>query len=222
MKFVAYYRVSTRQQGQSGLGLEAQQAAVARHSDSCGGELVDSFQEVESGRKADRIELAKAIEAAKKAKATLIVAKLDRLSRDPEFLFKLQNSGLDFVCCDMPQADKFTIGIMIVMAQKERDDISRRTKAALAVKKEALSKKGLRLGAPEQSLVVSRIKASEVIKDVKLKNAKRVMKVIAELRQAHVTTLSEMANCLNRRGIQTPRNGKWTATAVKRAILAAA
>lgn len=222
MKFVAYYRVSTRMQEQSGLGLNAQQAAVARHIESCGGEWAGSFQEVESGKKSDRIQLAKAIEVAKREKATLIVAKLDRLSRDPEFLFKLQNSGLDFVCCDMPQADKFTIGIMIVMAQKERDDTSRRTKSALAVKKAELAKVGKRLGAPDSSLVKSRTKAAEVIKAGKLRHAAHVLKVIAELREAHVTTLSEMAKCLNRRGIPTARNGKWTATAVKRVIAAAA
>jgi DNA invertase Pin-like site-specific DNA recombinase len=207
-------------QEQSGLGLNAQQAAVVRHIESCGGELAGSFQEVESGKKSDRIELAKAIDAAKRNKATLIVAKLDRLSRDPEFLFRLQNSGLDFVCCDMPQADKFTIGIMIVMAQKERDDTSRRTKAALAVKKEELAKIGERLGASDESLIKSRTKAAEVIQAGKLRHASYVMKVIAELREAHVTTLSEMANCLNRRGIPTARNGKWTATAVKRVIAA--
>jgi DNA invertase Pin-like site-specific DNA recombinase len=222
MKYVAYYRVSTSKQGQSGLGMEAQQAAVARHIVGCGGERVGSFQEVESGRKSDRIELAKAIEAARQNRATLIVAKLDRLSRDPEFLFKLQNSGLDFVCCDMPQADKFTIGIMIVMAQKERDDTSRRTKAALAVRKAELARAGKRLGAPDKSLVKSRTKAAEVIQAGKLRHAAYVMKVIAELREAHVTTLSEMAKCLNRRGIPTARNGKWTATAVRRVIAATA
>jgi len=219
MQFVAYYRVSTQKQGRSGLGLAAQKDAVARHLKTTSGKLIASFQEIESGTKSDdeRLELHEALALAKKSKATLLIAKLDRLTRDPEFLFKLQNSGQPFVCCDMPEADKFTVGIMAVMAQKERDDLSRRTKAAL----DALKAKGVKLGGP--NINEARKKAIKVIVAKKKERASKVIGIIDELKnKAHVKTLAGLAECLNLRGIPTPRNGKWTATSVSRAMTAAA
>jgi len=218
MQFVAYYRVSTQKQGRSGLGLAAQKDAVARHLKTTSGKLIASFQEIESGTKSDdeRLELHEALALAKKSKATLLIAKLDRLTRDPEFLFKLQNSGQPFVCCDMPEADKFTVGIMAVMAQKERDDLSQRTKAALAVKKA----QGVKLGNPR--IEEARAKAIKVIKAGKQARAEKVIGIIEELQsKAHVTTLAGLAECLNLRGIPTPRNGRWTATSVRRVIAGA-
>jgi DNA invertase Pin-like site-specific DNA recombinase len=215
MKFVAYYRVSTKRQGNSGLGLEAQQHAVMRHVDSSNGKLVKSFQEVESGRKDDRPQLKAALETAKKNKATVIIAKLDRLGRRASYILRLiDESGVDFHICDMPNADKLTITILAAVAERESEAISKRTSDAIQAKK----RRGEPVGSNDWKSVQA--KGIEVIKADKMRRASYAMKVIAELREAHVTTLLEMANCLNRRGIPTARNGKWTATAVKRVIAA--
>lgn len=212
--FVAYYRVSTKRQGQSGLGLEAQESAVARHVKSTGGNLVAEFKEVESGRKSDRPELEEAIAVARKTKSILVVAKLDRLSRDPEFLFRLQNSKLEFVCCDMPQADKFTIGIMIVMAQKERDDISRRTKSALA----ALKARGVKLGNPRIAEATKASLKSRSKSDRRRQDATRMFILREIIIKGRVSTHADIAECLNARGIETARGGKWHTTTVRRLI----
>ena len=212
--FVAYYRVSTKRQGESGLGLEAQKAAVARHVKSTGGNLVAEFKEVESGKKNDRPEIEEAIAIARKTKSILLVAKLDRLSRCPVFLFKLQDSGLPFVCCDYPQADKFTVGIMIVMAQKERDDISRRTKAALA----ALKARGVKLGNPRLAEATKASLRSRSEKDKKRQDATRMFIIREIIHKGRVTTHSGIAECLNARGIPTARGGQWHTTTVRRLI----
>ena len=128
-RFVVYLRVSTARQGQSGLGLEAQRQAVATFVGN--GEVLAEYIEVESGKKTDRPQLIAALAAAKRAKAKLVVAKLDRLSRDAFFLFGLQKAGVAFVCADMPDANELTIGIMAVVAQAERKMIAERTKAAM-------------------------------------------------------------------------------------------
>lgn len=212
--FVAYYRVSTKRQGESGLGLEAQKAAVARHVKSTGGNLVAEFKEVESGKKNDRPEIEKAIAIARKTKSILLVAKLDRLSRDPVFLFKLQESKLEFVCCDMPQADKFTVGIMIVMAQKERDDISRRTKAALA----ALKARGVKLGNPRIAEATKASLKSRSKSDKRRKDATRMFILREIVLKGRVYTHAGIAECLNARGVATARGGQWHTTTVRRLI----
>ena len=135
-KYVAYYRVSTAKQGASGLGLEAQQYVVATFLK--GGKIAGEFVEVESGKKNNRPQLLAAIAQARKIKATLIIAKLDRLSRNAAFIFTLKDSGVDFVCADMPDANTLTIGIFAVLAQHERELISSRTKAALRQIKERI------------------------------------------------------------------------------------
>jgi DNA invertase Pin-like site-specific DNA recombinase len=132
---IAYYRVSTEQQGRSGLGLEAQQAAVRDYAAQIGSSIAAEFTEVESGRRADRPELAKALAAAKRGKGRLVIAKLDRLARNVAFLSNLMESKVDFVACDNPHADRFTIHILAAVAEKEAKDISDRTKAALAAYK---------------------------------------------------------------------------------------
>src|SRR5437764_2513710 len=141
-KFIAYYRVSTDRQGRSGLGLDAQREAVLRHLADHAGELIGEFCEVESGRRSDRPQLAAAIAAAKKARATLIIAKLDRLARNVHFVSGLMESGVDFVAADMPHANKTMIQIHAVMSEWERDAISKRTKDALA----AAKARGVNLG----------------------------------------------------------------------------
>lgn len=134
MKYVAYYRVSTQKQGRSGLGLDAQRKAVAEFVRS--GELVAEFQEVESGKKDKRPMLMQAIATAKQAGATLVIAKLDRLSRKASFIFALRDSGVNFIACDMPEANRLTIDILAVIAEHEREMTSARTKAAAQVRKE--------------------------------------------------------------------------------------
>ena len=130
-KYIAYYRVSTQKQGISGLGLDAQRTDVNRFI-SRGGELVAEYQDIESGKKNNRPSLINAINEAKKQGATLLIAKLDRLSRNASFILTLRDSRVDFVCCDMPDANSLTIGIMAILAQDERERTSLRTKAALA------------------------------------------------------------------------------------------
>jgi DNA invertase Pin-like site-specific DNA recombinase len=140
--YVAYLRVSTKKQGQSGLGLEAQRAAVSTFAQEI--HLVGEFIEVESGKQNQRPQLAAAMALAKAKGATLLIAKLDRLSRNAGFIFQLRDAGVDFVCCDMPDANTLTVGLFAVLAQHERETISKRTKDALASK----LAQGAQLGTP--------------------------------------------------------------------------
>jgi DNA invertase Pin-like site-specific DNA recombinase len=144
--FIAYYRVSTQKQGQSGLGLDAQRHAVQKFVQQFvkDAPILNEFVEVESGKNNDRSQLHAAIHEAKRTKSTLVIAKLDRLSRNAAFIFMLRDSGVEFVCADMPDANTLTIGIFAVLAQHERELISERTRAALAAKKA----QGFRLGTP--------------------------------------------------------------------------
>jgi DNA invertase Pin-like site-specific DNA recombinase len=135
LKLVAYEQVSTARQGRSGLGLEAQRKAIDDFAAGRGAEVLARFTEVESGGKDDRPELDKALQLARLRGATLVIAKLDRLSRNAAFLLTLQASSVRFVACDMPEANNLTVGIMALVAQQEREAISRRTKEALAAAK---------------------------------------------------------------------------------------
>jgi DNA invertase Pin-like site-specific DNA recombinase len=141
-RLVTYIRVSTERQGQSGLGLEAQQTAIANYCRSVNGEIVGTYREVESGRKSDRPQLALAIAHAKRAKARLVIAKLDRLGRNVAFIAALMESKVDFVACDNPHANKLTLHILSAIAEHEAEMISARTKAALA----AAKARGIKLG----------------------------------------------------------------------------
>ena len=141
---MAYYRVSTDKQGQSGLGLDAQRAAVELHARSVGAEVVAEFQDVESGRKADRVGLAAALATCRAKRATLLIAKLDRLARSVAFISNLMEGGVDFVAADMPSVNRLTVHVLAAVAEHEREMISQRTKAALA----AAKVRGTRLGNP--------------------------------------------------------------------------
>jgi DNA invertase Pin-like site-specific DNA recombinase len=225
LKLIAYYRVSTQRQGQSGLGLDAQRSMVERYAASVGGEIVRSYREVESGRKSSRPELLKAVAHARHVGGVLVIAKLDRLARNVAFTSALMESGLKFVACDVPDANEFTIHILAAMAQQEARMISERTKAALA----ELKKRGVKLGgAREGSLSEDgRRRRDEGLK--RAREAARVsrseravgslsflMPLIRELR-GEGRSLREVARRLNEEGMTTRRGGKWTAVAVWRA-----
>ena len=203
---VAYFRVSTQRQGQSGLGLESQRETVGRFITAHGLKTVGAFTEVESGGKTatDRPQLAAALALCKKTGATLIVAKLDRLSRNALFLLQLQQANVDFVCCDCPNVDRFTVGILALVAQRERELISERTKSALA----AAKRRGVKLGGsknPEER-VAAMVAGAKKAKD---EFAAKVRPIIEEIRATGVSTLQGIADCLNRRGIATRTGKTW-------------
>jgi DNA invertase Pin-like site-specific DNA recombinase len=214
--YVAYYRVSTAKQGRSGLGLEAQQAAALAFIEGKGrdAKLLASFTEVESGKSAEgRPELAKAMEHARLTGATLLIAKLDRLSRDAHFLLGLQKAGIEFTAADMPHADKFTVGIMAMVAQKEREAISQRTKEALA----AAKTRGLKLGNPRGAAHLRKFGNGLAVKALKAgaqDRATGLAATIAELRAEGITSANAIAGALNERSFATPRGGRWTARSV--------
>ncbi len=211
-KFVAYFRVSTTKQGINGLGMDAQRNAVLHYLDGGKWKLLAEFAEVETGKRNDRQELAKAIDLCRKEKATLVIAKLDRLARNAAFLLNLRDSGIDFVAVDMPHADKFTVGIMALVAEKERDLISQRTKDGLA----AAKRRGIKLGNPHPAKAVKRaVKANAKRAE---DNAKALAPVIEEIQHAHVTTLTGIAQCLNARGFKTPNGKAFAAQSVKNVL----
>lgn len=145
-KFIVYYRVSTAKQGRSGLGLSAQKTICTNYINSIpNGCIIAEYTDIQSGKNNNRTELNKAIEDCKRYNATLVIAKLDRLSREVEFIFNLRNGGINFICCDMPDFNTLTLGIFATIAQHERELISERTKKALSEKK----KQGFKLGTPD-------------------------------------------------------------------------
>jgi DNA invertase Pin-like site-specific DNA recombinase len=213
-RYIGYYRVSTKQQGLDGNGMTAQRDTVRRFVENQHGVLERNFAEVESGKWTDeeRPELSAALEVAKKSKATVVIAKLDRLARNAEFLLRLQNSGVDFVCCDCPNADKFTVGILALVAQRERELISERTRLALA----AAKTKGVKLGTPKPEKAVAAMVAAN--KTAKAQFAAKVLPVIEEIRAAGVRTLQGIADCLNRRGIPTRSSKTWYPSTVRNVL----
>lgn len=209
--FVTYCRVSTKHQKIDGLGMDSQQRLVTSYAERQGGRIVGEFNEVESGSKTDkgRPALAAALQMAKRTKSRLLVAKLDRLSRNAEFLLRLQNSNVDFVCCDAPNVDRLTVGILALVAQREREMISERTKTAL----QAAKRRGIRLGTRNpvrqvELMVQGARKGKEAF-------SMRIRPVIEEIRAAGVTTLQGIADCLNRRGITTRHGKQWFPASVR-------
>ncbi len=209
MRTINYYRVSTAKQGRSGLGEDAQRAAIAAYCVGRGCEPLGEYREVESGKRDDRPELAKALHHAKVTGATLVIAKLDRLSRNLAFLATLQDAGTKFVAADMPEANELTIHIMAVMAQAERKAISRRTKEALAAAKKRGTKLGNPMGAKAFGPYEGNGAAVEAIKAKAKAFADDVMPIVEAIRSEGHTTLRAVAAQLNERGIVTARGGKW-------------
>ncbi|NYH95533.1 recombinase family protein [Novosphingobium marinum] len=215
-KVVAYFRVSTDGQGRSGLGLAAQREAVSKLCQSRGWHIVAEFTEVESGKRSDRPQLREAMHRAKVTGATLVVAKLDRLSRSVAFLSTLQDSGGRFIAADMPEANELTVHIMAAVAQAERKAISRRTVEALA----AAKARGTKLGNPNGAAALRRaakgnVAAVETVKANADERASDLAPVVADIRAGGATSLPAIARELNERGIVTPRGGKWYPSSVR-------
>ncbi|MBK1877256.1 recombinase family protein [Pelagicoccus mobilis] len=206
-KYIAYYRVSTNQQGQSGLGLEAQKQAVLSHLGDNSSNIIESFVEVESGKRNSRPELSEAIRRCKREHATLIIAKLDRLARNVHFISGLMESRIDFVAADNPHANRLMIHMLAAFAEHEREQISIRTKAALAAAKE----RGVRLGANGKKLAAVNREAAEEF-------AQSILPEIRKIRSTGKTTLQDIANELNKRGIASYKNRKWYAATVARLL----
>lgn len=208
IKLVSYLRVSTRAQGESGLGLEAQREAVRKYAEGHGAEVVAEFVEVESGRKNDRPQLGLALDRCKLIGGMLALAKLDRLSRDAHFLLGLQKSGVEFVAADMPHANRLTVGIMALVAEEEARAISSRTKAALA----AAKARGVKLGG-SRGYTGPAYDNSADLKKAADEFAARVAPTVRKLRDDGVS-LRGIAAELDAQGIKTRHGKKWSAEGV--------
>jgi DNA invertase Pin-like site-specific DNA recombinase len=217
--YVAYYRVSTDRQGRSGLGLEAQQAAVRGFAKD--GKLLAEYTEVETGKRSDRPKLQKALAHARRQKATLVIAKLDRLARNVAFTATLMESGADFLACDMPNANRLTIHILAAVAEDEACRISERTKAALAAYKarggllganhpkcRGISRQAAKKGSPVGAARVAE-QASKSYTDI--------LPIMQQLRDAGLS-LREIATHLNESGHVTRTGRDWNPTQVKRVL----
>jgi DNA invertase Pin-like site-specific DNA recombinase len=204
-KFVAYFRVSTDRQGKSGLGLDAQREAVMSYLNGGKWALVGEFTEVESGKRDDnRPQLVAAIAACKRQKAKLVIAKLDRLSRNLAFIATLMESRVEFVAADNPHANKLTIHILAAVAQHEREMISERTRAAL----QAAKARGKVLGNPNLAEAAKLGRAA--LKANTRRFAANVRPIIEEIMRAGATSHNAIAAKLNERNVRTARGGTWT------------
>jgi DNA invertase Pin-like site-specific DNA recombinase len=224
-ELIAYYRVSTKQQGESGLGLEAQEATIQSYARQTGATIKASYVEVESGKRADRPALAKALAHARRNKATLVVAKLDRLARNVEFLSRVMNSGCEFAAADMPSANRFMLHVMAAVAEHEAKAISDRTKAALA----AAKARGTKLGSArpghwkgrEQARLDGLAKARAVAVKVRQEKAALaytdLLPSVSAMKNEGLS-LRAIAERLNGEGHLTRRGRKWNAVQVARVL----
>jgi DNA invertase Pin-like site-specific DNA recombinase len=215
---VAYYRVSTTRQGRSGLGIKAQKAAVQRFAAAEGYDLIGEHVEVETGKGADaldrRPELAAALARARKLKCPVLVAKLDRLSRDVHFISGLMAHRVPFIVAELGAgADPFMLHLYAALAEKERALISARTKAALAAKKAA----GAKLGNPRAAETIGKAHAAN--RAAANQFATNILPIIREIQVAGRTTLREIAASLNARGVRTARGGRWGASSVRNLLI---
>lgn len=215
-RFVAYYRVSTLRQGESGLGLDAQRKAVTDYLSRMSGRLMAEITEVESGKRNDRPKLADALSACRIHNAVLVIAKLDRLARNAAFLLSLKDGGVEFVAVDMPNANRLTVGIMALVAEDEAERISARTKAALA----AAKARGVKLGTPSNlsNRKLGSVRGNEKKSAQADRRAKELKPVIAAIQTEGSTSLRAIAAEMNARSILTARGGQWSAMQVKRLL----
>jgi DNA invertase Pin-like site-specific DNA recombinase len=221
-KFVAYFRVSTAKQGKSGLGLEAQQEAVRAYLNGGRWKMVAETVEIESGKRNDRPKLAEALALCRVHGATLIIAKLDRLARNVNFISNLMESTVEFTAVDFPQANRLTVHILAAVAEHEASMISQRTKAALG----AAKARGVVLGGDRGNIAaLSAVgaKASAAVRGAKASGrADDLLPVIRAAQKDGATSLREIAAVLNERGITTARGGEWSAVQVQRVMNRAA
>jgi DNA invertase Pin-like site-specific DNA recombinase len=219
-KFVTYYRVSTAKQGASGLGLEAQREIVRNYLNGGKWTIAGEFTEVESGKRNDRPALAEALRMCRVHGAKLIIAKLDRLARNVHFISTLmEDKEVDFICCDFPQANRFTIHLLASVAEYETEMISKRTKDALA----AAKARGVKLGGDRSgTLSLHSAKGAAASQAARISKAKKraadIAPVIKSVQADGVTTLSGIAETLNQRGIPAPRGGSWSPVQVSRIL----
>lgn len=218
---VAYYRVSTDKQNRSGLGLDAQRAAVEGYALGGGHRIVAEYVEVESGKRADRPELAKALAACRLHRATLCIAKLDRLSRNVAFISELMQDGtVDFVACDAPFANRLMIHLFAAIAEHEREMISQRTKAALA----AAKARGVKLGNPNGAAALlpgckaAAAKGGAASRQRADERAAQVLPLIRQLEAAGCNGIRAMAMALNAQGVPAPSGGVWYPEQVRRVL----
>ena len=215
VKYVAYYRVSTQRQGRSGLGLEAQRSAVIDRL--CGrGELVAEYTEVESGRRTDRPRLAEALAACRLHRATLIIAKLDRLARNVAFVSNLMESGTEFEAVDFPQANRLTIHILAAVAENEAQAISQRTRAALAAAKTRGTRLGGFRGRAGTCNDLAKARAARITQADR--RAADLAPMIQAIRGEGTTSAGKIAEALNEQGITAPRGGAWSPAQVRRVL----
>jgi DNA invertase Pin-like site-specific DNA recombinase len=206
-KFVAYYRVSTDRQGRSGLGLEAQQKSVGAFLNGGDWQLVGHFTEIETGNRNDRPELEKALAICRRQKAKLVIAKLDRLSRNLAFIATLMEAGVEFVAVDNPHANKLTIHILAAVAQHEREMIAERTRVAL----QAAKARGVKLGRNGVECLAPAYRAEAVAR------ARNLAPILTELKNAGLSA-RRIASELTARQVPTRLGGRWHAQTVLRAI----
>ena len=217
LRLVAYHRVSTVRQGRSGLGLEAQRAAIKNLAKERGGTVVASFTEVESGKVDSRPELQKALQVARLTGATLAIAKLDRLSRNAAFLLTLRDSGVRFIAADMPEANDLTVGIMALVAQQEREAIARRTKEALA----ATKARGRKLGNPNGAAALRRAGKGGVAPSANGRRQRRHLRCRTRARRRGRPLRADTPVCApwppssTAAGIVTRRGGRWHVSNVR-------
>ena len=212
-RYIAYYRVSTARQGAGGLGIASQQAAVTAFLNGRDHDLVESFVEVESGRNSERPRLGEALALARKQKAILVIAKLDRLARSVSFIANLMDSNVEFVACDLPAANRLTLHIMAAVGEAEARMISERTKAAL----QAAKARGVRLGNPT-NLPDAQAAGHETLVKQADDHAAKVVVTIRDIVRSGVYSVHKIADQMNERGVRTRRGGAWHGTSVSNMI----
>lgn len=213
--YFTYLRVSTARQGEAGLGMQAQRSAVETFVRQNGGTILAEFVEVESGKRSDRPELAKALEATRKAKGKLVIAKLDRLARNVAFISTMMDAGVDFVACDQPHASRLTLHILAAVAEDEARRISERTKAALA----AAKARGTKLGSPIARKTIAKARAAR--SSYAQKANATTLAVIRDIQSSGVGTLAGVARALQARGVRTPGGRtSWQPVQVSRMLAA--